>query len=488
MSVRFLRRRAAVLATVVLVASCTTGGDEEATPPPPLGGDPPAEAPATTGTVDPTLTDVPDEVFPGLGDPRIDVDHYDLLVRADPGRPGIEGTATLTLSARTADPLASFTLDLRGPDVSAATVDGEPADVRVTDPNEAAEIEVTAATPLPPGRAVEVVLEYGGIPASATFPGLDVPIGWQPDDRGGWFTLAQPDGTSTWAPVNDHPSDKATWTITLDTPAEATGVANGRLVSDDVVGDRREWVWATERPMSPHVVLAAIGDHDLVERSGPDGIDVVFAFPPDLLAGDRAKFDDIDDIIEFFSDRFGPYPADAAGAIVVDTSLGLALETQTRPTFGIDAIRSDGVWALVHEVAHEWFGNAVSPATWADLWLNEGFAVYAEWLYLDHVGEIDIDGVAERARRDGLAVTDPDAAARFDGAVYEGGARVLHALRLTVGDDDFDEILRRWSADHADGHATTTDLTALATEVSGRDLAPFFEAWLTEEVQPPFPR
>jgi aminopeptidase N len=495
------RRGRAAVAALALVAACSTSGDEPPAPAASPEAAPPAGSPGSPGTedetagspgpdpegVDPTLTDVPDEVFPGLGDPRIDVDHYDVVVRADPGRPGVEGTASLTLSARTAEPLASFTLDLRGPGVTTATVAGDPAEVRVTDPNEAVEIEVIPATPLPPGEPVEVVLAYGGSPAPATFPGLGVPVGWQPDDRGGWFTLAEPDGTSTWAPVSDHPSDKATWTITLDTPADATGVANGRLVSEAVVGDRREWVWATDEPMATYVVLAAVGDYDLVERSGPDGIDLVFAFPPDLLPADRAKFDEIDEIIEYFTDRFGPYPADAGGAIVVDTALGLALETRTRPTFGIDAIRSDGVWALVHEVAHEWYGNAVTPATWADLWLNEGFAVYAEWLYLDHLGEIDLDAVAEGARRDGVAVTDPDAAATFAGAVYEGGARVLHALRLTIGDDAFDELLRRWFADHVGGDVTTADLVALAEELAGRDLETFFGGWLDEPVQPPFP-
>lgn len=464
--------------TTTTAATGTTGPQPDGEGPRPIDPD---------AAPDPDVDDVTDEVFDDLGDPRIDVSHYAVVVTADPGRPELRGTATLTLTALTAEPLADLTLDLRGPVVSEATVDGEPAEVADADPDE---IRITPAEPIEPGTEAEVVLTYAGEPDQDEFPGLGVPVGWQPDDVGGWFTMSEPNGTSTWVPASDHPSDKATWSITLDTPDDVVGVANGRLVSQESAEGRTAWVWETDEPMATYLVLAAVGDYDLVQRAGPDDAQVVFAFPSDLPAEDRAGFDDLDAIVDYFGETFGEYPDDDLGAIVVPTSLGLALENQTRPLFGLDAVGEGEVWALAHELAHQWFGNAVSPARWDDLWLNESFATYADWLWRDHAGEADIAVLAERVgvpRQGGLAVTDPEAAASFDGVIYEGGARALHALRLTIGDEPFFELLRRWYAERDGTSASTDDFTALAEEVAGEDLDAFFDAWLRAPKQPALP-
>jgi len=503
---------AAALAATVLagsVAACSASGDDRAS------GDRPGQTDRSTTTEpgsdstqpgteegttttpggpfaepDPDVDDVADEIFDGLGDPRIDVDHYEVVVRADPGKPGISGTATITLSATTAEPLPSFTLDLRGPKVTSATADGADADVKVEDSGE--EIVVTPNEPLEPGAEAEVVLKYKGEPEQGKFPGLGVPVGWQADDEGGWFTMSEPDGTSSWVPVSEHPFDKATWTVTLDTPKDAVGVSNGRLKSKKVDGKRRSWVWDTNEPMASYLVLAAIGDYDLVDRKGPGGVRITLALPTSLPDQDRAGFDELDDIITYYEDTFGGFPDDDAGAIVVPTTLGLALEVQTRPMFGLDAVGDGEIWALAHEVAHQWYGNAVTPASWSDLWLNESFATYADWLYLDHTGEVDIEdstgGGAGGPSGSDLAVLDPEAAATFDPAIYEGGARALHALRLTVGDKTFFEILRRWFVDNDGTSVTTDDFIVLAEKVSGDDLGTFVDAWLRSPDQPDFPK
>ncbi len=439
---------------------------------------------APTSTTAPTESsedlpiDVPDVVFDGLGDPRIDVEHVDVVVRADPDVVRVSGRATLTLSPTTRGSLADFTLDLRGPEVSAVTVDGTKAGFEAGD----GQVEIRPSTPLAPGEPVDVIIDYAGNPDPSEFPGLGVPVGWQPDDAGGWFTMSEPDGTSTWVPTNDHPVDKATWTITVDTPGDVTGVANGRLVSSAAVGDRRRWVWETDRPMASYLVLVAVGDYDLVEREGIDGVETLSAYPPDLDAGARRRFDELDEILGFFSRRFGPYPDEEAGVIVVDTTIGLALETQTRPLFGLDGVDA---YALAHELAHQWFGNAVSPETWADLWLNEGFATYADWLWLEETEGLSLRDLAQPGSD--LAVTDPQAARTFDPAIYQGGARALYALRLTVGEKVFDRIMRRWVTDFGGANASTADFTALAEEESGKDLGSFFQAWLDSAPQPDLP-
>jgi len=496
-----------VAVIAALLAACSASGGSQADQAPPSTDRPTTSpttdsGPSTTGpsttpsstslpggepddAPDPDVDDVPDTVFPGQGDPRIDVSHYDVVVRADPGERSIEGTATLTLSARTADPLRAFTLDFSGPRVTSASVDDDEADVEVL---EDGEIEVTPASPLEPDVAVELVIAYAGSPLETEFPSLGVPVGWQSDDDGGWFTMSEPDGTSSWVPVNEHPSDKATWTTTLDTPSDVTGVGNGRLTSREKTGVRKSWVWETDQPMAPYLVFAAVGAYDLVERDGPDGTQVVFAFPVDLPAEDREAFDELDAILTFFTEQFGPYPDDDTGAVVVPTALGLALETQTRPLFGLDSTGGATVAALAHELAHQWFGNAVTPATWSDLWLNESFATYADWLYQDHLGDVTLDELAELGRGSDLAVVDPEAAATFDPTIYLGGARALHALRLTVGDEDFAELLRRWFADNAGSSVTTDDFLSLAEDVADEELDDFADTWLRAPDQPDLPR
>lgn len=451
--------------------STTTGGVGEEPPPGP----------------DPAIDDVSDATFDGLGDPRIDVLSYDVVVTAEPEDPLVTGEVAISLSALTTDPLPSFTLDLRGPRIDDVTVDDEPAEVTV----DGAEVTIEPAEPLAPGEESRVEVRYHGEPDQTSFPALGVPVGWQPDTAGGWFTMSEPDGTSTWVPVSDHPSDKATWSITLDTPDGVTGVANGHLASRESAGGRTRWAWEHEQPMATYLVLAAIGDYELVDHEGPDGIDVTFAFPSDLSDARREGFEDTDDILAFFADTFGAYPFADAGAIVVDTELGVALENQTRPMFGTDSVYEGEVYALAHELAHQWFGDDVTLATWPDLWLNEGFAVYADWLYQDHTGEEDIDdqarATAESYQDVALAVRDPLAAGTFDLVVYERGALTLHALRLEVGDDVFFAILRRWVEEHGGRTGSTEELVAIASDEAGRDLAPFLASWLDTTPQPDLP-
>ncbi|MEO6987360.1 MAG: M1 family metallopeptidase, partial [Aquihabitans sp.] len=337
------------------------------------------------------------------------------------------------------------------------------------------------------GEPVDVTIDYEGIPDGGEFTALGLIRGWQADDEDGWYTMSEPSGTSTWVPSSDHPSDKATWTVTLDTPANVEGISNGRLVSRERVGDRRHWRWESDQPMASYLALAAVGRYDLVERDGPDGTKVLFAFTKTLSEEDRAAFDELDDMIEFFTDTFGPYPNQDLGAIVVPANLGLALETQTRPLFGRDGVSRGVVWALAHELGHQWFGNAVSPATWQDLWLNEGFATYADWLYEAHVAGTDVYEVADMGSCCSSAVMSPVAAVTFGDPVYRGGARALQGLREQVGDDDFFAIVRRWYADFGGGIASTDDFIALAEDVTGDDLEPWAETWLHSDRQPELP-
>jgi Peptidase family M1 domain/Peptidase M1 N-terminal domain/Immune inhibitor A peptidase M6 len=228
------------------------------------------------------------------------------------------------------------------------------------------------------------------------------------------------------------------------------------------------------------------------EGSAPNGQDWVAGTPADeppspgkVARGSLAREPEV---IGFLSGRFGPYPFSAAGGIVDSTEgLGFALETQTRPVYSpgffTDAAAGDGV--VVHELAHQWFGDSVRLARWQDIWLNEGFATYAEWLWGAHEGSASVqdafDQVAGIPAGSGfwaLSPGDPGPEHLFDQPVYSRGAMTLHALRQEVGDVAFFTVLRRWAASRA-GHAVTThQFEVLAERVCGKDLGALFRTWL----------
>ena len=204
------------------------------------------------------------------------------------------------------------------------------------------------------------------------------------------------------------------------------------------------------------------------------------------------------EIIDFLSDNFGRYPFSAAGGIVDDVEgLGFALENQTRPIYARDffddPVNGDSV--VVHELAHQWYGDSLAVERWQHIWLNEGFATYAEWLWSEREGlgtaqEI-FDFFTSVIPADdpfwALTIGDPGPDELFNFAVYARGAMTLHALRQQVGDDDFFRILRRWARSQAGGNVSTDEFIALAERVAGQQLDELFEVWLFTPGKPAVP-
>lgn len=204
------------------------------------------------------------------------------------------------------------------------------------------------------------------------------------------------------------------------------------------------------------------------------------------------------EIIDFLSRSFGRYPFTAAGGVVDDLEgVGFALENQTRPiysrAFFTDPISGDDV--VVHELAHQWFGDSVSVQRWKDIWLNEGFATYAEWLWSEHEGlgtaQQNFDFLYSRLSADNpfwsVVIADPGPEEFLDIPVYWRGGMTLHQLRLSIGDDSFFRLLRTWTRTHAGGNATTEQFIALAERISGQDLGAFFQTWLYTPTRPDLP-
>ena len=426
---------------------------------------------------EPGAPGVGDPYYPGLGNGGFDVEHYtlDLTWLADQG--ALDGVATIEATA-TQD-LSRFDLDLSGLEVRSVTVDGQTAGVS----HEARELIVDPAEDIAEGVDFTTVVTYSGMPTPIDEATDIFDLGWQTDGREA-FVVSEPSGAQTFFPVSDHPTDKATYTIRVTAPEDQTVAANGLLVGENDTGHgTRAWTYEATDPMASYLVQIAIGDYELVDAGKVGDVTIRHAFHRSQLDDATEATAGTADMITLLDDIYGPFPFEAYGVLVVDEALGFALETQTMTIIGSDlaANRQRADQILLHELAHQWVGDAVSPATWRDIWLNEGFATYAEWLWLERAHGVPAADSAREYEGEtelDLPPGDPGSEELFDGSVYIRGGMTLQALREAVGDEAFFQILRRWVDEHRGGTASTEDFVALAEEVSGDGLDGLFESWL----------
>ncbi|MGV9630518.1 M1 family metallopeptidase [Streptomyces sp. NPDC003487] len=430
-------------------------------------------SPAAAGTTG--AAGAGDPYFPLAGNGGYHVRHYDLTLRYDTRTRHLDGRAVLT--ARATQRLTRFDLDLSGLTVTGLTVDHAEAAHR----RDGQELVVTPRHALRKGQEFRVTVTYHGTPKPVTDPdgSLD---GWIPTDDGA-FVAGEPQGAMTWFPANNHPTDKASYDFTLTVPKGRTAVANGVLLGTRTAGGTTTFRWHQAEPMAAYLATATIGAFRVRQYTTRDGIRVYDAVDPREAETAEPVLRQLPAVLAWGRGVFGPYPFQAAGSIVDRApDVGYALETQTRPVYD----SAPDLDTLVHETAHQWFGDSVSLTTWKDIWLNEGFATYAEWLYSEQHGgrsaQQAFDTLYARPAGDPLWAyppADPGSGARIFGTpVYARGAMALHVLRRAVGDRTFLRILRTWAAEHRDGHGTTAGLIALAERLSGRDLRGLLHTWL----------
>ena len=445
----------------------------------------PIGAVATAGGIGTPGSDgIGDSYFPLAGNGGYDVGHYRLDVRYAPATDRLFGRATITATATQA--LSRFDLDLIGLRITSLAVDGDPA----TWDRVGQELIVTPASPILDGAGFEVVVRYRGIPRSPLSYGARA--GAIPTDDG-VLIYGEPDVAAYWFPSNDHPRDKASFEIELTVPRGLKAISNGRLMGREPAGNGRvTWTWKENSPMATYLAMAVIGRFELDRYRTSDGIRVLDAFDPRVGRNARRSIGKSERVLRFLEARFGPYPFDDLGGIVDIWSGGFALENQTRPTY--PALTNDARSLVVHELAHQWYGDDVALAGWQHIWLNEGFATYVEWLWSEQQGSATaqdlFDFYYEIVFPEGdpfwtLPIGDPGPDSLFDFAVYARGAMTLHELRLAVGDDAFFEILHRWAVDNAGGNVTTADFVQLSEQVSGQDLDDLFDSWLFLPERPP---
>lgn len=427
------------------------------------------------------------DYFPHNGDLAYDVRSYDLSVDYKPssnqliGRALIEGVALTDLD--------EFSLDLRGLTVSRVGVDVvgiEKFWVRH------GKLRVRTTEVIEAGELFRVTVRYGGRPRSIRDAAGDE-MGWE-ELADGVIVAGQTNGAPSWFPCNDRPANKASYRISVSVPSLYHVVSNGSLVSRHRGASTTTWVFEQSEPMATYLATVQIGRY--VSRTTPGSkVPITYSLPAQYLDRYDLAFSRQAEMMDFFVRTFGPYPFAGYTAVITDDELDIPLESQGLSVFGSNMLTED--WnserLVAHELAHQWFGNSLTLADWRDIWLHEGFACYCEWLWSEESGSVSTHDRAVRHWRK-LAekplvreLANPGPKHMFDDWVYKRGALLLHALRLTIGDDTFFELLREWVARNAHGSVTTGMFIALAREVSGHDLEDLFTSWLVEVDLPDLP-
>jgi aminopeptidase N len=443
-----------------------------------------------------------DDFYPTLGNGGYDVQTYliDLTVSDDLRE--IEA-GLVTISAVATQDLSAFNLDFFGMTVEHVGVDDAPAAFS----RDGREMTVTPVYPLTVGQSFIVRVAYSGTPGTdEDGDDLDFNNGWFYYDTG-ILVASEPDGSAVWYPANDHPLDKAKFRFVIDVPAPYVVAANGALVSAKETGERITYTWDMDYPMATYLATVNIQTFEERTDESESGVHIRNYFPEDLADEGERVFAKQAEMIDYFETVFGPYPFGQYGVVVADVNLSFALETQTISLFGKNVIQrgamASGTSAesvIAHELAHQWFGNSLTPATWRDIWLNEGFASYAQVLWAEHeygpdaanrlLGEFY--GAIRNpllAMRGVAAPGDPPPNQLFNASVYLRGGWTLHALRLHIGDEAFFALLLEYAERFKYGNVTTQDFIDLTVEISGDETAAdLLNAWLYEESVPDVPQ
>ncbi len=445
-------------------------------------------------------TPVADPVYEDFGNPAIDVLHYGLGLEWSPTERRLSGSADITLrTTRQVEEIAlDFSPRLR---VRTATIDGRP----VTPVRRGRDLITPLPEPVAADQQVRLVISYSGTPQAVPMPStrgdFSEGIGMRVEPDGAIWTMQEPYGAFTWYPANDQPSDEALYDISVTVPAGWSAVASGEFLGRQKAKDTATFRWRSAVPVGSYVTTLAVDRFtmhtDTVRIDGTGDIPLTYWVPTEYDGYQLAAMRRSPEILRWLCERFGPYPFPSAGAVAVDSRS--AMETQMMVTMGgrigenLPKGQAEENWTevLVHEYSHQWFGNAVSPTDWRDVWLNEGFAMYAELLWVVDQDLVDEDDYLQWLRQqDRASRADAGPPGRYrqdkfaEANIYVGPALMLHEIRLAIGDAAFFDLCREWVRRHTNTNQNRDSFTRFVNQHTGRDLTPLIDKWLDSPTTP----
>jgi aminopeptidase N len=303
--------------------------------------------------------------------------------------------------------------------------------------------------------------------------------------------MNEPHMAPWWFPANDHPRDKAIVDVRITVPTGREVISNGRLRGRTTGKRSTTWHWRADEPMAPYLAFFAAGDFTIAQGRHRD-LPWLVAVSQRLSAYDQAAsmrlMKKTPAVVAGLEKDLGDYPFSVVGGVTIGLNPGFALENQTRPTY--PAVGSTYVSLVVHELAHQWFGDDIAVQGWRDIWLNEGFASFMEWRWSETHGHRSAASLLQANYANAssdfwqVVVADPGASRIFDSAIYTRGAMTLQALRNRVGDATFWRIIRTWIREQRGGNGSTEEFEEVAARISGQDLGAFFTAWLRTPAKP----
>jgi aminopeptidase N len=420
--------------------------------------------------------------FPHAGNRGYDASSYEVRLEYHAATRGVDAEATMY--AFPEGQLKRFSLDFSGPRVEEVRVNREKAGFS----RAGGKLIVRPRHPVPADEYFIVTVSYKGVPPTVTDPD-GTQEGWYPTDDG-VLAVGEPQGSAAWFPCNNVPGDKAKFTFNIAVPGDLKAVANGDYRgSVQPKGSHRAFLWVEDRPMSTYLAVLDIGRGRIVP--GHAGSRTTWTLiDPRLEKRSRPVLAALPEIVHFESSVYGPYPFLTAGSIVdYAPGLGYALETQSRPIYPY----VPDLTTVVHETAHQWFGDSVGLKRWPEIWLNEGFATWTEWYYAERHGRRSAHAIFNRLY--GVPASNeefwnPPSAHPgspknlFGPSVYIRGAMALEALRLKIGTQPMLRVLHDWAEAHRYGSGTIEEFIALAEGISQRNLTAFFQRWLYRRGKP----
>ena len=427
-----------------------------------------------------------DAYAPQSGDASYDVESYDLDITYRVRTNRLSGVAVVAAVAR--EDLSAVQLDLVGLRAERVEVDG----VRVRNVRQGPrKLRVGLPTEVLAGDAFTLRVTYAGAPAPRRSRWGS--IGWE-ELADGALVAGQPTGAPTWFPCNDRPDARAPMRLSVTTDADYTVVATGVPQPVERAGALRTWRSASAVPVATYLAAVHIGRYAEQPLAAPVAVPVRLAVPVAHRDAAERAFAPVPDMLELFEQSFGPYPQESCALVVTADELEIPLEAQGLAVFGVNHLVPDEQRLIAHELAHQWFGNSVGIASWRDIWLNEGFACYAEWLWSERSGGPSAAACAAEHHAhlaelpQDILLGDPGPDLMFDDRVYKRGALALHALRVSAGDAVFFDLLREWTARYRHALVTADDFRDLVAERAGSAAASAVSAWTDRMPLPDLPR